>query len=384
LDIRICTEGKEIQKLRNYWEILCHHPNSDLDHFLLVCNLRKDVISPWVFCVNEGDGCKAIIAGRIEETILGPKIGYLKLPGIKVRSLEIINEGVLGQLGKEATDAFCNELLKTFREYRIQIINFNNLSDKQSAIWEALGKLQCLQLGLRNPNWKIHRALFVSKDSELILKKMSSKHRSWIKNREKKLNEALEGNVNWFWQKEFNDLEKIFTKMEAVAKHTYQRGLGAGFVDNEETRQRLSMFAKRGMLRVMLLEGAGKPISFWYGILLKNTFYASATGYLPEMAKYEVGTVTLLKLIKELSQEGVSRLDYGLGDADYKRRFSDESWREATIRIFAKNTKGRMIKNYFMLAEFLDRKLRNIVEKKGAVSRIKKKWRALVKLKTQE
>jgi CelD/BcsL family acetyltransferase involved in cellulose biosynthesis len=167
--------------------------------------------------------------------------------------------------------------------------------------------------------------------------------------------------------------------IEVVAKKTYQRGLGAGFIDNEETRKRLSFFAQKGMLRVMLLEGDEVPISFWYGVVYKNVFHAAATGYLPDVAKYEVGTLTLMKTIEELSKEEVLKLDYGLGDASYKERFSDISWREASFQIFAPTMKGKILRNYIALAGLIDRQMRNFVEQTGYVERIKKKWRTLIR-----
>jgi hypothetical protein len=60
--------------------------------------------------------------------------------------------------------------------------------------------------------------------------------------------------------------------IEVVAKKTYQRGLGAGFIDNEETRKRLSFFAQKGMLRVMLLDGDEVPISFDIELYIRTFF----------------------------------------------------------------------------------------------------------------
>lgn len=181
--------------------------------------------------------------------------------------------------------------------------------------------------------------------------------------------------MNWTWHKDFSNVSEICLEMEAVARETYQRGLGAGFIDNEETRERLSLFAKRGMLRVMLAEAKKRPVSFWYGVVQRRVFYAAATGYLPEVAKYEVGTLTLLKTIEQLSREGIPKLDYGLGNADSKRRFSDIEWREATFHIFAPDWKGRALRSYIAMADTIDRKLRKLAAKIGALDYIKRTWR---------
>ncbi|MGB9553768.1 MAG: GNAT family N-acetyltransferase, partial [bacterium] len=160
-----------------------------------------------------------------------------------------------------------------------EMVSFHHLQEKHSALWEALKGYSGPSIGISKPNWSIHRALSIEKKPGFLLERMRSKHRSWIKKKEKELAQAFNGDVKWIWQKEFSDVGPICEKMEAVAKTTYQRGLGAGFVDNEETRERLSLFAKRGMLRVLLLEVRRQPISFRCGVLYRNTIHAAGAGY---------------------------------------------------------------------------------------------------------
>ena len=378
MGLRISTDEQEIRQIADSWNSLCLNPNSDLEHYLLVCRLRKEVLSPWVVSVGDGGECKAIIAGRIEDTVLRPKIGYLRLPGIRVRTLVIIYEGVLGVVGNEEAEAFCNAVLGTFREHQIQVITFNHLSDRHFALWEALRNFKH-SVGLLNPDWSPHRALNIQGDPGVLFKKMSRKHRIWIKSRERKLNEVFEGAVVWHWEKEFDDLGKMCDRVEAVARRTYQRGLGAGFVDNEETRQRLSLFGQRGMLRLTFLEGKNRPLSFRLTVIYKGTGYASGTGYLPEVAEFRVGTLTLCNTVEQLAGEGISRLDYGLGDADYKKRFSDTEWREATFHIFAPDWKGKILRSYMAMADTIDRKLRKLATQGGLSERIKKRWRNVLR-----
>jgi CelD/BcsL family acetyltransferase involved in cellulose biosynthesis len=97
------------------------------------------------------------------------------------------------------------------------------------------------------------------------------------------------------------------------------------------------------------------------------------------VAKYEVGTLTLIKTIEELSKEKVSILDYGLGDASYKERFSDISWREASFQIFAPTMKGKILRNYMALAETIDQRLRKVAAKTGSMGYIKRTWRKLLR-----
>ena len=109
----------------------------------------------------------------------------------------------------------------------------------------------------------------------------------------------------------FDDIASLCTRLDGVAGRTYQRGLGAGFFDNEEYRQRFALFARRGQLRVELLEIDGIARAFWFGIVYDGVFHSSETGYDPELREYEVGTLMFIRMSDELAREGVSRLDFG-------------------------------------------------------------------------
>ncbi|MGQ9690922.1 MAG: GNAT family N-acetyltransferase, partial [Thermoproteota archaeon] len=241
--------------------------------------------------------------------------------------------------------------------------------------WDALRKESKRAIGVINPSWSVHRALTLEGNPGFLLERMRSKHRSWVKRKEKELLEAFSDKVKWSWHSNSIDILSICTKLEAVAKTTYQRGLGAGFVDDYETRKRLSLFAKRNQLRVMLLELDGEPSSFWYGVVYKSTFHASATGYRPDMARYEMGTLALLKMVDYLIAEGIEKLDFGLGDAYYKERFSDISWKEASVQLFSDTMRGKMLRNYLQAASWLENNARKFAEKLKFAGRAKKIWR---------
>jgi CelD/BcsL family acetyltransferase involved in cellulose biosynthesis len=49
----------------------------------------------------------------------------------------------------------------------------------------------------------------------------------------------------------------------------------------------------------------------------------------------------LIRLIEDLTGDGETEiLDFGAGDAEYKRRYSDESWEEEDVLVWAATAKG--------------------------------------------
>jgi hypothetical protein len=204
---------------------------------------------------------------------------------------------------------------------------------------------------------------------------MRPKHRSWLRNRERAMDRAFPSAICWEWTKVFDDLPGLCSTLEDVASQTYQRGLGAGFHNSVETRGRLGVFAERGQLRAQLLRVNGDVRAFWLGTVYHDTFYSWATAYDPALRDYEPGNLLFHRLVDELSREKIRTLDFGLGDAFYKRRFGDSSWREATLRIFAPSPKGTLLRTNAALGESLDAIGRDFLKLTGLSSQIKSWWR---------
>jgi CelD/BcsL family acetyltransferase involved in cellulose biosynthesis len=322
-----------------------------------------------------------MVVGRLEHAVLRPSIGYARLPGVPARVLTIIHEGVLGGLTENGADAVAEKLEEALARRDVDIVSLHMLRE-ESTLWPALRRRRIPSVGLEPPRWAIHRELILQKEPDFLLRAMRSKHRSWVKRKERELEQAYPGKVRWERYPEVGDLSDLCSRMEFVARSTYQRGMGAGFVDDELTRQRLELFARRGQLRVLLLRLDGAPSAYWLGVVYGDTFHAFATGYVPEMVKYEVGTLAFLRMVEDLVREGVGQLDFGLGDAYYKERFANRSWREASVQVFARTAKGRLLRGYLGTAARLENCALWVVKRLGIFDRVKGAWRA--RLRTQE
>jgi hypothetical protein len=289
--------------------------------------------------------------------------------------LVILHEGILGELDKEDSQAVVEAHFQALHRGQADVISLHALPETFPALWDAVRARPRQTLGAISPIWTVHRGLTLPKEPGFLLKNMRSKHRSWVKRKERELSEAFSNGIQWFWHKDIADLPHLCRRMEAVARTTYQRGVGAGFIDNEEWRQRLTLFAKRGQTRVLLLEIDGAPKAFWLGTIYANVFYSGATGYVPDMRPFEVGTSIFLRLTDELVREGVERLDFGLGDAEYKQRFADRSRREADLQLFGESSKSRLLQAYLGGTDILNRVARRTVQHLGVFARVKQAWR---------
>ncbi|MCE9614628.1 MAG: GNAT family N-acetyltransferase [Lentisphaerae bacterium] len=383
LAIRVHGTAAETEELRAFWSRVQKHPNSDLDHFLLVCRLRPEVVGVCVLSVWDHGDCVCVVAGRISHLEIQPRIGYFKAPCVRARMLSIVHEGVLGEMDGPRAVLVVGRIREFLSDGTIDIASFNGLKE-DAPLLVALGASSGETLGVSKPQWNDHWELTLPSQAGFLLQAMKSKHRTWFRKKSTELEKASNGQVVWQWHSRVDDFGHLGEQMEAVAARTYQRALGVGFRNDEEHRERLSLFASKDMFRAMLMEFQGKPAAFWYGIVYGGTFHSEATGFVRELQEFEVGTQMFVRVVDELVKEGVGRFDFGLGDAHYKKRFGDRAWREVNVRLFGATRRGNMLRVYIGGCEAVDRLLRALIQRFGLVDKLKQAWRRRLAKRTNQ
>lgn len=191
----------------------------------------------------------------------------------------------------------------------------------------------------------------------------------------RELESTFAGRTEWKWVSECDDIPRLCSELEEIASRTYQRGLGTGFFDNHEFQQRLGLFANRNLLRLALFLIDGKVRAFWFGVLYNGVFHLAETGYEPDLQRYEIGTLLFAQLVDHLSGEGISALDFGIGDGHYKRRFGSERVLEASLWIFGSSLRGRLIYAVLLLFDSIEGLARYLVNLVGLTDKVKRTWR---------
>jgi hypothetical protein len=377
LSVRFHRSVNQVEELRSWWQSHGNHPNSDLDHYLMVCAQSSYVLSPAVISVWRDGKCLAVLAGRLEKTRLRGRLGYWNLPGLPARVLTFIHQGLIGSLNSETADLVIVEINRLLRHERVDLAAFSFFPE-DSLLFTALAAYPHRGLGLQHPAWSPHWELALQAEPGFILREMRAKHRGWIRRKQRDCEEVYTGRLSWKWHCIIDDVAPLCEAMEKVARHTYQRGLNAGFRDDDHHRQRLGLFAQQGALRVLLLELDGQPAAFWMGLVYRQDFHSSATAYVPELREHEIGTQMFLRLVDELVVEKVRRFDFGLGDAHYKQRFGDRCWRELRVQFFASTAKGFALRHYLVVVAGLERVARRTLQSLGSMDRFKQRWRRAV------
>ncbi len=296
------------------------------------------------------------------------------------RVLAVLYGGLLGNVTSENAKVLVAEMRNALSRGEANAALFNFLRT-ESALYPFILHSSGFLRRDYFPQKQLHWGMSLAGGIEGVYREMSGDHRKELRRMERKLLADYSGDIKVECLSEPRHLALMFRDLEEVAQGTYQRGLGAGFVDTSEMRKRFEFEAERGWLRSYILYVAGKPSAFWVGTIYKDTFHSGFMGYDKCIQRYSPGSVLQIKVLEDLCKVGVRQLDFGLGDAMYKQRFGSQSWEEASVYMFAPTLAAAVMNALRMPALLADRALRKVLSRTKLLANIKKSWRSKVLVK---
>jgi hypothetical protein len=340
ISVEAATTLEEVARLRSDWEAMQTHPDADLDFYLTLLRTRPEILRPHVITIRREGQVESILVGRVEKARLKIALGYRSILLPPVRCLTLVGTGFFGNCCEENISALLASVQHTLKSGEADVAWFHRLEAGTSIHKrvESAGRgLQRDHFPVSGDNWGVK----LPETYEELLRQRSSNTRHNVKRYSKRFQEQYAGQfeIRRFHAPE--EIDALMTDTEVVARRTYHRGLNAGFINDDETRRRMSLYAGQGRLRAHILYAAGQPIAFWNGFLYGKTFYTWTTGFDPDFRDSRPGLFLLLQVFADLCEEKtIDHVDFGSGDAQYKRDWCEENRPEISFYIFAPTLKG--------------------------------------------
>ena len=374
-DIKIARSVEEVKELRAIWKKMQCHPNADIDTYLTVLSSREDILRPHVMTLYMNPDPISMVVGRIEYLRLELKIGYKVLFTPRIRSLTIVYGGILGKTTPETTEVLFLELMNNLAKGEADAISFSNLRTDSEMYRLATTMPNVLfRSFFKVPN--LHWRMTVPRRMDEFYQTIDYKFRKNLRRSVRKLVKVYPDNVTVQCFREKHEVDRFMRDAEEIAKKTYQRGLDVGFIDNVENRRLITLAAERGWLRSYVLYIDGNPVSFEKAFQYGNILFCGASGYDPAYYHVEPGTNIFLKVIEELCHdEAIAYIDFGFGDAQYKRDYSDQNWEEEAVYIFAPKLKNLAINLIRTMLIAASRFAEELLKRTGLAQKIKRYWR---------
>jgi CelD/BcsL family acetyltransferase involved in cellulose biosynthesis len=374
IDASVARGFDAVEALRARWERFSfQRVDADIDFFTTFASTSPKVVRPHVVSF-QADGAEAMVVGRLEQTRLATSLGYKTLYEPEVRLLVVAHGGLTGAGSDELSRASVGELRAALRR-----------GEADAALLPAVRTSSPLYRAAREVPF-LERQHFATAGTHWALE-LPESFDSFLKSRSKKTRENARVYRNRL-HREFGDritlevlatpdeIDRIFTDLPTVARHTYQSGLGVAFADTAVRRELVGLGLDRRWFRAYVMYLDGKPIAFWPGTAYGRTFYVGTPGYDPAYAQYSIGTILLLHVVEHLcADSAVDVLDYGFGDSEYKRRFGTTSWEEADVLLFAPTSKGIRVNLARTALLAGDRLARSVLERSGLARELKRRWR---------
>lgn len=344
----------------------------------MILKMRPEILAPHILVASRNGLPEAILVGRLERVELSPNIGYTHLLKIRARKLSFLHGGALGRITEENSLALTKAIIGNLGTGEADLAAVNYL-EVDSPLYTAAKETPTFCLRDHAPQTQFHRSMKIPVGPEDFYKRLSGKVRKNLKWQAKKLQNDFAGQVTIKSYPKAGCLDQMFRDIEQIASSSYQRALGAGFVDSAEMRSRMQLALERDWLRAYVLYICDKACAFWVGTAYRGVLYSNFMGYKREYARYSPGMYLVVSVIEGLCRESgprrIERVDFGLGDAQYKEVLSDQEWKEGTLSIFAPSLKGLSANLLLTPPVLIDKWAKSALEKTGLLQAIKTTWR---------
>jgi len=366
----------EVYELKSAWESV-GVSYVDAEHEYYVARLATDPerAQPYVILGRRRGKPAVLVVASVAVKRLEYKVGYRRIFGPRLRTLRIEHGGIGGVVDEEAARAVLAQLEHALRsDADLLVLPAARVDSALARVIDAV-PLRWRKRSFLEP--VAHRQMVLPKSWEEFLESRDRKSRYNIRRQERLLAEQFPTELEFGLLEAPEQFEQALFDLEVIAAKTYQRGLGAGFVDTPQRRATVEVALRNGWFRAWVLRISGEPVAFWQGNVLHGIYYSSSTGYDPAYERYGVGGVLQMRMIRDLCESpDVSAIDFGWGDAGYKERFGNVMWHEKDVVVFAPTARAISANLAGTMVGGVDRMARRALESAGLTARVKKLWRS--------
>jgi CelD/BcsL family acetyltransferase involved in cellulose biosynthesis len=175
--------------------------------------------------------------------------------------------------------------------------------------------------------------------------RLSSKHRSNLRNRFKRLNQIGAVEIEAITAED--DVEEAIQPGLALEAAAW-KGVSGTAVSCDPTLTRFytnlaERAAKKGWLRLNFLRAGPKRIAFDYSLVYKNRLFLLKLGYDPDFAPYSPSNLLFCLALQGSFEQGMAVYDLLGQTADWKRNWTQEAREHYWLYVFPGTFKGRLL-----------------------------------------
>lgn len=349
-----------------------HGPHTDPERFLAPFAADPGRGGPYLMLGRIGGTTRAIVLARAAHRSPRLRLGYARLGIPALRCLDVVHGGLVTDGTDVAVDHLLDRLRALLDRRDFDHLMVNRLPQAHRLFRPLLALPRSVEHGPRR-HWLVD---LEANDFDATMARHSSRHRSNLRRLDRRLEHSMDGDLRLVEHDDASTLDAMLADVRAVAGHTYQSRLGVGIEHNRGLEARLRLEATNGRLRCFVLHGAGAPIAYQLGFEHDGTYHCEGTGYVADEARHRPGTVLFIRVLQRLCERGLRRIDFGFGDAEYKRLYGTRSHLESTIHVYAPGVRNALACAIDRTVQRLDR----LTSVQALRQRVRRRWRRRVLL----
>ena len=378
--VKILRTIPEIESVREFWSSSSGTRDSDIDIFFPKGRQDKsDAPQPRVVVLYRGGKPAVLLIGKIVRREFAFRVGYFRLSKIMADVLTVPYGGLRGEASAEDCRTVVRAITQCLKRGEADTVVLQYV-DAGSALFSCAKKEPHLLLRDHFTPLRPHRKRKLPGSIQELYAPSSQGGKQFRRVAKQLTNEfPAQIRVDRFEAPE--DLDRTLAVVEEIAKKTWQReASNIGFnIKDAALLDVLKTEAAGGHLRVYTLYLGGKPCAFWIGAVYQRTFFSDFLGYNPDYSRYSPGTYLLSQIMEELCSESVDEIDFGFSDEEYKKRFGNVTWQDASVHLFAPSPKGLFLSAMKLITVLPHETARAILKRTKLYQRAKMVWRGIAK-----
>lgn len=349
------------------------HPESHCD--LLIAAANEGQAVPLLLGVFRDGRLVTLVVAHLVDTAVPWRVGYGRIGASRARVIEVLRGGLLGDTSLECLEVAFDRLRAAMKELRVDAIAARHVvadSPAHAVFTKRPGWFCRDRLAVATANGQ----MTVPSSFAEFTKAQSKREREDNRRYEKRIRAQFGDGVRVEHLASAGDIDRFATAVESIARKTYQRGLGAGFHDSPQERARWAVAADGGWLHASVLWLGDEPAAFCTGFAVGETLWLEHIGYDPAHRRLRPGIHLLHRVIEQIAIDGRFRaIDFGIGDADYKRRLCSAWQTDVTVWVFAPTWRGLWLNGMRTSTNALYRLGHTMLDRLGLLDRFKRRWR---------
>ena len=284
----------------------------------------------------------------------------------------LVADAVLGAESGASLSRFFDEAVELLDSGKADCLYFDDL-EVGSAMWNALEALERDQRVLlykpsgTQAHWWIQ---FPDPPAEYWTQ-FSGKARYKLRRKLKNIEHTI------FKATTPDQVPEFLRKAGHISERSWQgRRIGLRVSDSPQERRYHQLLAEHGALRSYVLDTPNGPIAFLRGFQTGDCYVHDEIGFDSDHAKLSPGTILLYHALEDLTAERCPRrLDFGLGDAEYKRHFGNHQTESGPVVAVARRMRPRAALMVEQLRKTADQRARDLLRRTGLYERMRRFYR---------